>query len=231
MKKTCFLLILCLLNVCFSGEKERKMLSDIYQKKCKTASDINKHLPALKALAVECPRVAEIGVRSLVSTWAFLQGLAENNQENRFYLGIDINAPPKEDMELIQKLATSQGISFFFWLENDLNIEIDEIDLLFIDSLHTYCHLSYELEIFSPKVTRYIALHDTSPPFGYKDQECESFSEYPEWIDRTKRGLWPAVVDFLKRHPEWILHKRYKNNNGLTVLRRIDSLNLTDIDL
>jgi len=97
--------------------------------------------------------------------------------------------------------------------------------LLFIDSLHTYCHLTYELEKFSPKVSKYIAMHDTSwdptidDPAYYGD-----YSEYPPEYDRTKRGLWPAVVDFLKRHPEWTLHERRLNNYGFTILKRVQSL-------
>ena len=34
-------------------------------------------------------------------------------------------------------------------------------------------------------------------------------------------GLWPAVEDFLEKHPEWVLHERYTNNNGLTILKRV----------
>ena len=32
--------------------------------------------------------------------------------------------------------------------------------------MHTYCHLSYELDTFSPKVRKYIAMHDTSEPWA-----------------------------------------------------------------
>jgi hypothetical protein len=36
-------------------------------------------------------------------------------------------------------------------------------------------------------------------------------------------GLWPAVEEFLAAHQkEWVLQQRYTNNNGLTVLKRIN---------
>ena len=35
-----------------------------------------------------------------------------------------------------------------------------------------------------------------------------------------KKGLWPAVVEFLQEHREWDLKERFTNNNGLTVLYR-----------
>ena len=103
-----------------------------------------------------------------------------------------------------------------------MNIRIPQTDFLFIDSLHTYAHLTYELEKFSPHIAKYIAMHDTSDDWSYTDdtQYRGDYSEYPENIDRTKRGLWPAVEDFLERHPEWVLEARYFNCYGFTILKR-----------
>jgi hypothetical protein len=44
-------------------------------------------------------------------------------------------------------------------------------------------------------------------------------SGYP--LEEINRGLWPAVDEFLKEHPEWTLEKRYTNNNGLTILAKV----------
>jgi len=197
-------------------------LERIYQNKCAEPSDIHEHLHALRELAQECPIVTEIGLREMVSTWAILQGLSENPYPYRSYIGIDIAFPPKFTLLLAQSLAEDNGVAFDFWHANDLLIEIAPTDLLFIDSLHTYAHLTYELERFSPKVRKYIAMHDTSAPWGNRDDSeyRGDYSEYPSEIDRTKRGLWPAVEDFLARHPEWSLHKRYLNCHGFTILKR-----------
>ena len=35
-----------------------------------------------------------------------------------------------------------------------------------------------------------------------------------EWKG-TGEGIWPAVEEFLRDNPHWILHERFKNNNGL----------------
>lgn len=199
-------------------------LENQYRTHCIRPSDINEHLPVLYQLAKECSSVVEIGVRSMVSTWGILKGLAESSATSPSYIGIDLHYPPQATLQLAQELAKIQGISFTFWKANDMDVEIDVVDMLFIDSLHTYCHLTYELEKFSPYVGKYIALHDTSEPWGMSDDTCYEgdFSEYPSSIDRTKRGLWPAVVDFLEHHPEWCLHERRLNNHGFTVLKRID---------
>ncbi len=200
-------------------------LKKIYEDHCREYSDIYEHLPILRRLANECQSVAEIGIRSMVSTWAILQGLSENNSADRSYLGIDLIYPPEQNFKLAQKLSTENNISFKFLAANDMSINLNPVDMLFIDSLHTYCHLTYELETFSTQVQKYIAMHDTSAPWGNIEDSTYhgNYSEYPAEYDRSKRGLWPAVEDFLKRHPEWTLQERRFNNHGFTILRRISN--------
>jgi hypothetical protein len=205
-----------------TNENAASALDRQYTIKCQQWSDIYEHIPVLRNLAKECSTVMELGVRSMVSTWGVLKGLSESPYKNREYIGVDLSLPPEETLALAKELAEANGISFQFWQANDMTIEIDPVDLLFIDSLHTYCHLTYELETFSPKVIKYIALHDTSDPWAYRDDDLYTgnYSEYPSSIDRTKRGLWPAVIDFLNKHPEWKLHERRTNNHGFTILKR-----------
>lgn len=204
------------------GSSYQQQLQKMYEKHTTEWSDIYEHLPTLRDLAKECPMVAEIGVRSMNSTWGVLLGLSENPSPFRSYLGIDLNLPPVEIFHKAKNLAVRNHIAFDFRVANDMDIDIEPVDLLFIDSLHTYAHLTYELEKFSPKTKRYIALHDTDAPWGNVDDHeyHGDFSEYPPHIDRTKRGLWPAVSDFLDSHPEWKLHRRYRNNHGFTILVR-----------
>jgi hypothetical protein len=205
-----------------SAQQELRNQYDYY---CHTPSDIYEHLPVLRELARESSSVIEIGVRSMVSTWGILQGLSENPSPLRSYLGIDLAFPPSETLNQAARLATSNEISFCFLKGNDMQIDLPYAEMLFIDSLHTYCHLTYELEKFSPFITKYLAMHDTSEPWGTCDdwEYKGNYSEYPPHFDRAKRGLWAAVEDFLERHPEWILHERRLNNHGFTVLQRIYS--------
>jgi len=186
--------------------------------------DIGEHMPALRMLAAECPHVTEIGLGGIISTWGLLQGLIDNPSPNRTYIGIDIAIPPRDNLDLAERLAVEKGISFTFRNGNDLYLDIEETDFLFIDSMHTYCHLTYELETFSPKVRKYIAMHDTSEPWGQRDdgEYGGNYSEYPGHINRGKRGLWPAVSDFLKTHREWTLQERRLNCHGFTILKRVE---------
>jgi hypothetical protein len=40
-------------------------------------------------------------------------------------------------------------------------------------------------------------------------------------INEIETGLWPAVTDFLANNCDWVLHERFFNNNGLTILKRL----------
>lgn len=202
---------------------ENMELKDVYEEHCKEPSDINEHLPVLCSLAKECATVVEIGLRGMVSSWGILEGLAENTATTRSYIGIDLYTPPDRILNAAKKLSNTHGISFRFWQANDLYITIPPADMLFIDSLHTYIHLTYELEKFSPFISKYIAMHDTSEPWGNVEDDYYQgdYSEYPGFWDRKKKGLWPAVKDFLERHPEWVLYERRFNNHGFTILKRI----------
>lgn len=207
-----------------NNDDSSAQLRRMYEGVCQNPFDVHEHIPILRQLAYECSSVVEIGVRSIVSTWGLIMGLSENSCSPKSYIGIDLEFPPAESLKLVKSLSENQGIDFSFWRVNDLHIQIEPTDLLFIDSLHTYCHLTYELETFSPNVRKYICIHDTSHPWENQDDNeyHGDYSEYPAFYDRQKRGLWPAVVDFLDKHPEWILLERRMNNHGFTILKRID---------
>lgn len=207
----------------FINGSSQQELDYMYQTQCNTPSPIYEHIPVLKKLAQECSTVLEVGVYHMASTWGLLKGLADNGSSIKSYKGIDISAPPYEILSKAQALAKGNGITFSFLEANDMLIEIEPAEFLFIDSLHTYCHLTYELETFSPKISKYIVMHDTSAPWGDRDDDdyTGDYSEYPASIDRSKRGLWAAVEDFLSHHPEWKLVERRLNCHGLTILKRV----------
>ncbi len=225
LKKTILIqLALTCFSIASANTAETENLKDLYEYYCHTQSDIQGHIPRLKKLATECSSVIEIGVRSMVSTWGILQGLSENPSTTRSYIGVDLYLPPIQTLNLARKLANDNKVFFTFLQGNDMTLELPSTELLFIDSLHTYCHLTYELEKFSPNVTKYIVMHDTSDPWGGTDEHeyTGDYSEYPPYFNRNKRGLWPAVEDFLVRHPEWKLEARYFDYHGLTILKRVN---------
>ena len=199
-------------------------IEELYTKASTTYSDIYEHVPVHRKLTEECDSVVEIGVRSMVSTWGFIHGLKSGGK----YTGIDLFMPPEETFNLAKKLAEEKGINFNFIARNDMIIlpeEVGECDMLFIDSMHTYCHVTYELETFSHLAKKYITGHDVNLPWSINDDNEYNGdrSEYPQWYDKNKRGVWTAFEDFLIRHPEWSLKERKMNNHGFVILERTKS--------
>ena len=81
------------------------------------SSDIYEHLPTLYNYAKECDSVFETGVRGCISSWAFLYGLInnQNNNQKRLFLN-DIN---KCDInELLNSTNSFNNITINFYRNN-----------------------------------------------------------------------------------------------------------------
>lgn len=169
-----------------------------------TKSDINEHLPTLLEYGKECKHITEMGVRWVVSTWAFLCARPET------LISYDIQHPSKwgADINDVYNAANQIHTSYSFRLSDVLAVNIEPTDLLFIDTLHQYKQLKQELDKHASKVNKYIVLHDTSK-FEFIDE-----------LSGAQGGLWPAIEEFLSNNSGWELLKRYTNNNGLTILSK-----------
>ena len=188
-------------------------------------SDINEHIPTLYEYAKECDSITECGVRSVVSTWAFVLGLIDNDYKSPKYLtSVDLFKSPKiQEVELFCETA---GIFFDFQQGNDIEVDLKERDLLFIDTWHVYGHLKRELSKLAPTTKKYIIMHDTTVDAidgetircGWDPVSQSKSSGYP--VEEITKGLWPAIEEFLESNNDWSLHKRFTNNNGLTILKR-----------
>jgi hypothetical protein len=199
------------------------MIQTNYKRVCEAKGDIHEHLPTLRKYASECSSVAEMGVRSVVSTWAFLQGLLDTEKPASL-LCLDINDVP--EIPDIARMVAHYDISMSFVRGDSATTKIEPVDLLFIDTWHIYGHLKRELAFHCNSVKKYIILHDTtldgevgeSIRAGWDTAEQAAKSGYPE--AEIRMGLGPAVREFLEGHPEWRIKEVFTNNNGLTVLEK-----------
>ena len=192
----------------------------------KTRSDINEHLPTLYSYATKCESIIELGVRGIVSSYALTYGLLNNNSTNKKLLLNDINKCPVDELLQMTKYL---NIDIKCEWVNDLDLEIKEnYDLTFIDTWHIYGQLKRELEKFSKVTNKYIIMHDTTIDAelgetirnSWNAQEQSEQSGFP--IDEINKGLWPAITEFLKNNNNWKLKERFINNNGLTILEKIN---------
>lgn len=181
-------------------EKIKRKLLELVE----TPSDINEHLFTLRGYAEGCKHITEMGVRGVVSTWAFLAANPDT------LIGIDIEDCPIEE---IAEAAAEANINFQFIKDSTVRegFTINETDFLFIDTWHVYPQLKKELAMHAGKVKKYIGFHDTYT-YGFINEG--SFYSQPV-------GLRPAIIEFLEAHPEWTMANSYNHNNGVTILKRI----------
>ena len=126
------------------------------------SGDIYEHLPTLYKYAKECDSVFETGVRGCISSWAFLYGLVDNqnNIKKRLFLN-DINTC--DITELLNSANSFNNIYIKYEWKNNLLLELNEnYDITFIDTWHVYGQLKRELDKFSKITNKYIIMHDTT---------------------------------------------------------------------
>jgi hypothetical protein len=197
-----------------------------YMERCVVPSDINEHLPTLYMYASNCTHITETGVRTAVSSYAFAKGLI--GRRNGKLIQVDCVSHP--NILSFQQECGAEGIQSVFYEQSDLDCPLEMTELLFIDTWHVYGHLKRELARWNTYVSKYIILHDTTVDeyygetirLGWNAEEQSKNTGIP--VFEINMGLWPAIVEFLSTHPEWVLEKRYTNNNGLTILRRLNNL-------
>lgn len=206
-------------------------MEETYKTLCEKKSDINEHLPTLYKYTTECKSVFETGVRGVVSSWAFAWGLKNNGDDTKKIFMNDLDVCDTSDVE---KACSNNGITVKTEWKNNLELTFEEnetYDLTFIDTYHVYGQLKRELEKFSKITNKFIIMHDTYVDAiqgehlrriwdGTWDNLKQASINTGIPTNELMVGLLPAVDQFLDNNKEWELHEVYKNNNGLTVIKR-----------
>lgn len=202
-------------------------IANRYNRLCKQESDINEHLPTLYKYASQCESIIELGVRGVVSSYAFVYGLLNNNSSNKKILLNDIE---QCNISRLLQLTNHLKIDIKYEWINDLDLEIKEnYDLTFIDTWHVYGQLKRELEKFSKVTNKYIIMHDTTideidgetirrDDMNAEEQTLESGIP----LNEINKGLKPAIDEFLENNSNWKIKEVFTNNNGLTVLEKVN---------
>jgi len=123
--------------------------------------------------------VLELGVRNAVSTRAILLALKKTNGH---LWSVDIRACNR-GISAVKEWRLDNIWTFI--QENDLDLKWNKVvDMLFIDTLHTFEHTMLELEKFAPFVQHTIFMHDTLD--GKSITDCGKaamtyVTEHPTW--------------------------------------------------
>jgi cephalosporin hydroxylase len=131
-------------------------LADEYERVCATPSDIYLHLPRFVAMVLErdAQHVIELGTRTGVSTIAWLDGLSQTGGR---LTSVDIDERPA--IGEFEHWSFIQGDD----LDPDVVAQLDECDILFLDTSHLYDHTVAELRIYRHLVRPggILVCHDT----------------------------------------------------------------------
>lgn len=169
-------------------------IQELYIAHMNAWSDMQHHLGILRYFAERSLNVLELGMRSGVSTSAFLAGRAAVRS-------VDI----VRNDEAVKQLEWLCGEQFSFIQGSSLDVTFPS-DLIFFDTLHTYRQLMLELAIHEPNAQRFMVFHDT-----------QTFRTQGE--DGSKPGLLAAIEPYLRRGT-WTPLLDLDNCCGLMVLER-----------
>ena len=201
-------------------------LEELYEQACSEyMSDIYMHLPVLYKYAKGCEHVTEMGARGGNSTRAFLYA----NPKKFVSYDYQYSTPEPHLISEVNALISifekskEQGVNCEYIGADVLQIEIEETDLLFIDTWHCYSQLKKELEIHSDKVRKYIAFHDTFT-FGQKGEGYPSLDvNHPNRdVMNGDMGIRRAIDEFLATNSNWSICYETEENNGLIIIERSD---------
>ncbi len=206
-------------------------IDDLINYSNKNLSDISSHLPTiLYEVILQNPKlIVELGVRNGESTQAFL---AASKLTGSKLLSIDIDDCSKVVSDPDWLFYKGDDISFakkFISYAKNNNLP-HEIDVLFIDTSHTYDHTLEEMKYWFPFLGKKakVIFHDTHSP---KIVKIKDGSLYPKINQHSQREVISAIEAFFNIKIDERMPFIYSNNKwlfkhdpfsfGLTILKRL----------
>jgi hypothetical protein len=173
-------------------------INELYNQKCHTASEINRHLPVLFKYGQKCNHITEFGVSNGQSTTAFLA--AKPNKFVSYDIKID------SSVQLLVDLSIQENINFYYILHSSNTAEIENTDLLFIDSEHSEENTLKELANTLNKINKYIIFHDSL------------------WANPPGPCVRTAIDLFLKENKNWKIIEELNDSYGLLVMGNTNNI-------
>lgn len=190
---------------CAKNEQPRinrgiNIIENMYRAAVVIPSDISEHIPFLRKLGSTVNHITEMGASIGNSTSAFLASCPKRM--------VSYDIVKSQSIVNLEVACRTAGIDFVFYEKSVLDVEIEETDLLFIDTWHVGQQIQQELKQHASKARKFLVMHDT-----------EAFAHEGETIGGD--GIWPPIAQYMREHPEWQLLTHFPYNNGLTVFQRI----------
>lgn len=158
------------------------------------------HCPTIREFASRCQHVTELGLNSLGVCVSVMAG-----QPPTF---IAYGKDEKKVDEIVKELPDNVGRTHLKIRKGDsLKIQIEETEMLVIDTYHTYSQLNKELLKHAGSVTKYIVI-------------VNSYAFAVRGEDGNAPGIMDAVVEFVAKNNRWEIVYNERKNNGLLILQR-----------
>ena len=144
----------------------------------------------IQRLIPECESYKELGVLSGVSAAAAWVG----NTNLKYIELVDVNfdtiAPHRHlfEQECEDRLVFNHNSSI------DANVPVSTVDMLMVDSVHTYKHVCAEIKLHAPNVNKYIVFHDARyPPIKKAIDEFVAVGDW-EYVVYDDRSFGYAII-------------------------------------
>lgn len=185
------------------------MIEQLYDSVLRQNNEISELLPFLVDYAKRCDHITEFGVQNAYSTTAFVYA------QPKYLRSYDVR-PRRVQVDVLEDEARKLNIDFKFHQADVREIEIEETDLLFIDTWHVYSQMKIELEKHAHKARKFIICHDVIT-YGLVGATDGNVMNLPP----DERGIWTAIKEYMLVHPEWHLDFYTEKSHGLAVFIRL----------
>jgi hypothetical protein len=119
------------------------------------------------------------------------------------HISVDPN-PSRDTLNFLNEYFGSKSSSII--QNTNEPIELEEFDVLFVDSIHTSECVENELKAHANKVNKFIIFHDT---YIYGDVGEDG-----------GEGIKKPIFEFLSQNQEWKIVYNENHNNGLIILAK-----------
>ena len=151
-------------------------VGELYFSACRCDQPLREHLPALVVLARSCRHVTDVGTGIGLAGAAFLYA-----EPQRL---VCVDRAKHREVDRLQMVA---GRTDFTFRQADiLWDQLEETDLLFLDTWHVYKQLCEELRLHASRVRKYIVVHGTGA-FGASGEDAGRHTA--AW-NRRSRSSW-----------------------------------------
>jgi hypothetical protein len=173
-------------------------LAKLFRGACSAPSDLKEHCGTLYELARQCRQITVLGTRTGTAATVFLYA-----RPARLVCYDSVKCPAVERLQ-----ALAGGTEFVFQQADVFQVEIEETDLLFVDTLNEHEQRQEELRNHVRKVRKYLVLRGTTIVV----EESER---------KGNKGIGTALEELLAQGSFRLKERYHHNNNGLSILERI----------